>query len=59
MKESKAAQQAVDNITHLIPMGQPILVGHHSQKHARKDAERISNGIRRSINKWETSGYWE
>jgi hypothetical protein len=22
-------------------MGQPILIGHHSERHARKDAERI------------------
>ena len=28
-----------------IPLGQPILVGHHSEKRARKDAERIHNGM--------------
>lgn len=57
--EAKAAEQGVDNITRFIPMGQPILVGHHSEKRARKDAERITNGMRRSINRWETSEYWK
>ena len=28
-----------------IPFGQPILVGHHSERHARKDAERIRSGF--------------
>lgn len=32
-----------------IPLGQPILVGHHSERHARKDAETISNGVRAGI----------
>jgi Domain of unknown function (DUF3560) len=44
----------VDNI----PFGQPILVGHHSERHARKDAERIQNGMRRAVKMWETSDYW-
>jgi hypothetical protein len=28
-----------------IPMGQPILVGHHSEKRARRDAQRIHDGL--------------
>lgn len=28
-----------------IPFGQPILSGHHSERHARRDAERIHNGM--------------
>lgn len=28
-----------------IPMGQPILVGHHSERHARRDAERIRSNM--------------
>ena len=41
-----------------IPLGQPILVGHHSEKRARKDAERIENGMRKAVKAWETSKYW-
>jgi hypothetical protein len=29
-----------------IPLGQPILVGHHSEGRARRDQERIENGMR-------------
>jgi phospholipid N-methyltransferase len=43
----------------MIPMGQPILIGHHSERHARKDAERIENGIRKAVKMWETSQYWK
>jgi len=32
-----------------IPFGQPILVGHHSEGHARRDRDRIDNGMRRGI----------
>jgi hypothetical protein len=52
------AEEAVHAITENIPFGQPILVGHHSEKRARKDAEKIQNGMRRAVNMWETSAYW-
>lgn len=42
-----------------IPLGQPILVGHHSERHARKDAERIENGMRRAVKMWDTAQYWK
>lgn len=32
-----------------IPMGQPILVGHHSERRHRRDLERIDSGIRRGF----------
>ncbi|MEZ8107402.1 DUF3560 domain-containing protein, partial [Vibrio cortegadensis] len=32
-----------------IPFGQPILVGHHSEKRARRDAERIFNDMGKSV----------
>jgi protein-L-isoaspartate O-methyltransferase len=53
------AKNAVSAIADNIPLGQPILVGHHSEKHARKDAERIENGMRKAVKMWETSKYWE
>ncbi len=55
------AERAADGVRTLsdgIPLGQPILVGHHSEKHARKDAERIENGMRKAVKMWETSQYW-
>lgn len=57
--EAERARDAVAYIANGIPLGQPILVGHHSERHARRDAEKIENGMRRSIKLWETSKYWE
>jgi phospholipid N-methyltransferase len=57
--DAAAARTAVDRITDGIPLGQPILVGHHSEKRARKDAERIENGMRRAIRMWDTAEYWK
>lgn len=57
--ESDQARKAVAAIADNIPFGSPILVGHHSEKHARKDAERIENGMRKTISLWETSQYWK
>lgn len=42
---SASAHQAVKSIADGIPFGQPILVGHHSEKRARRDADRIHRGM--------------
>lgn len=57
--EANSAKSAVDAIADGVPLGQPILVGHHSEKRARKDAEKIQNGMRRAVQLWETSQYWK
>ena len=57
-EDAEAARKAVSAIADGIPFGQPILVGHHSEKHARKDAERIHNGMGRAVKMWEQSKYW-
>ncbi len=57
--DANAARRGVSAIADGIPFGQPILVGHHSERHARKDAEKIENGMRRAVQMWETSKYWQ
>jgi len=57
--DAENAHAAVSAITDNIPMGQPILVGHHSEKHARRDAQKIENGMRKAVKMWETSEYWK
>jgi predicted RNA methylase len=57
--DAASARANVERITSGIPLGQPILVGHHSEKHARKDAERIENGMRKAVQMWETANYWK
>lgn len=58
-KDAEQARRAVAQIADAIPFGQPILVGHHSERHARKDAERIENGMRRAVQMWDTAQYWK
>lgn len=58
-QDAERAHKAVHAIADNIPFGQPILVGHHSEKHARKDAERIENGMRRAVKMWEQAQYWK
>lgn len=47
--KAEAARARVDEIAGMIPMGQPILVGHHSEGRHRRDADRIHNGMRQAI----------
>ena len=56
--DSERAHKAVAAIADNIPFGQPILVGHHSEKRARKDAQRIENGMRHAVKMWDTAQYW-
>ena len=46
--EAYQASESVKQLTDNIPLGQPILIGHHSEKRARKDAQKIENGIKKS-----------
>lgn len=57
-EDAQHAEATVSAIADGIPLGQPILVGHHSERHARRDAKRIENGMRRAIKMWETADYW-
>jgi hypothetical protein len=58
-RDAQAARNVVAAIVEHIPFGQPILIGHHSEARARRDAERIENGMRRAVQMWETSEYWQ
>jgi Domain of unknown function (DUF3560) len=58
-EDAERAHEAVSRIADNIPLGQPILVGHHSEKHARRDAERIRSGMAKAVRMWETAQYWE
>lgn len=58
LSDAERAKAAIAAIADNIPFGQPILIGHHSEKRARRDAEKIQNGMRRAVKMWETSKYW-
>lgn len=57
--DAENAHARVAAIADNIPLGQPILVGHHSERHARKHAEQIRSGMKKYVKLWETSQYWE
>lgn len=46
---AEAAFGAAKSLADQIPFGQPILVGHHSQRKAERDADRIHNRMRRGV----------
>ena len=58
LSEANAASKNADEIAERFYGGQPILVGHHSEKRARKDQERIHNSMRKAVKLWDTSKYW-
>lgn len=60
-KRGTEAARAADHARTLaggIPIGQPILIGHHSEARARRDAERIERGMRKAVDLFDTAEYW-
>lgn len=57
--ESARRHQGVRDICDRIPFGQPILVGHHSEKGARADQRRIDNGMRKAIEHSDKANYYD
>ncbi len=54
--EAQARFKAADQISERFYGGQPILVGHHSEKRARRDQERMQNAMRAGIEAKERAG---
>ena len=55
-KREKRAEEAAaraEQIARMIPMGQPILEGHHSERRHRADLDRIERGQRGALESWE------
>lgn len=42
---AKASREGAKKLADSIPLGEPVLVGHHSEKRARKDRARIRRGF--------------
>jgi hypothetical protein len=47
--KATAAYEQASNLAARIPFGQPILIGHHSEGRARRDAVRIGAGMSKSL----------
>ena len=57
--DATRSREAVERLAEGIPFGQPILVGHHSERMARRHAAQIENGMRQTVRMWETAEYWQ
>ena len=55
---SDAAWARVGKIADGIPFGQPILVGHHSERRARRDQERIQTAAQTSFDEAKRAKHW-
>lgn len=58
-ERAEHAEAAVTAIVDGIPFGQPILVSHHSERHARSDQKRIESGMRTIVAESEKAVYWQ
>lgn len=57
--DAKRETARADEISERFYMGQPILVGHHSERQARKAQERMHAAMARAVNLWDTADYWQ
>lgn len=58
-QESNTFADAADRLSEPFKNGQPILIGHHSEKRARKDQERMHNLMRKSVEAHKAVDYWQ
>ena len=56
--EAGAYQRRASEISERFAMGQPILVGHHSERKARKDAEKMKAAASKATAAHDAVGYW-
>jgi protein-L-isoaspartate O-methyltransferase len=59
LRDANAAHDAVHNIAQRFEAGQPILVGHHSQRRAERDKERMDRKMAQAVQMWDTAEYWQ
>ncbi|WP_433856691.1 DUF3560 domain-containing protein [Streptomyces kronopolitis] len=58
-RSSTARLDAAHQRSERFEFGQPILVGHHSEGRARRDAAYIDNNMRKGIADGERAGHWQ
>lgn len=57
--ESNAFFNAAHSISERFAHGQPILVGHHSERRARKDAEQMERAQEKAVLASQAANYWK
>ncbi len=56
--QASAFQDAARNISQRFEAGQPILVGHHSERRARKDKDRMNSAMEKAVKAHDAVSYW-
>ena len=56
--QAVAAARHADSLSEAFYMGQPILIGHHSERKARKTQERMHAAMARSVDAGKAANYW-
>lgn len=59
VRDAHQAAAKVAELTDGMPLGQPILVGHHSEKKARKHAEKVNREMAFAVDMWSRASYWK
>lgn len=57
-QRSQSHYKRHNDLANIIPIGQPIILGHHSEKRHRNDLKRIDNEMRKSIQESEKADYY-
>jgi hypothetical protein len=57
-RESSAFSRAAHELSERFVMGQPILIGHHSERRARKDKERMDSAMDKAVKASRASDFW-
>lgn len=57
-RQANAFSKAASDISERFAAGQPILVGHHSERKARKDADRMDSLSRKAAKAFDSINYW-
>lgn len=57
-RQANAFSRAAHEISERFVFGQPILVGHHSERRARKDREKMDANMRKAVEADKAAGWW-
>lgn len=57
-REASTYHAAAHRISERFAAGQPILVGHHSERKARKDKERMDSAMQNAVAAYKAINYW-
>ena len=57
--DAESAYKTASAISDSIPFGQPILIGHHSERRHRAMLEKMHNNMGKAVKMWDTAEYWK